>query len=121
LISPVEHHAVSWTARQLASDFGFNVHFMRVDNYGLVDLTYLEDFLKNNKVCVVSLWFMGIMKLAQINPISEIDEYCQRYEVRFIATLFRLAHISRSILPPKTGMLSVSGHKLYGPKGMGFL
>ncbi len=119
LISPVEHHAISWTAKQLAEDFGFEIKTLRVDNYGKVDIQSLEQTLKNNKVAVVSVVYAN-NEIGTINPISELGEICRRFEVPFHSdTVQACAHLKVDFSNENLDMLSVSGHKLYGPKGIG--
>ncbi len=119
LISPVEHHAVSWTARQIKDDLGFNVLKLRVDNYGKVDLSDLEQKLKENKVALVSVVYAN-NEIGTLNPIEEIGALCQQYEVPFHSdTVQACAHLNVDTKKENIGMLSISGHKLYGPKGVG--
>ncbi|MEA5078400.1 MAG: cysteine desulfurase family protein [Anaerolineaceae bacterium] len=119
LISPVEHHAISWTARQLAEESEFNVVKLRVDKFGIIDLDNLEDSLKKYKVAVVSTVYAN-NEIGTLNPIIEIGELCHRYGVPFHSdTVQACAHLNVNARRENIGMLSVSGHKLYGPKGVG--
>lgn len=119
LISPVEHHAVSETVRQLKSDFGFTLIYLRVDNYGKIDLNFLENSLKNYKTAVVSTVYAN-NEIGTINPINEIGELCDRFEVPFHSdTVQACAHLDIDVRNEHIGMLAVSAHKLYGPKGTG--
>lgn len=119
LISPVEHHAISRTARQLAEEQEFNVVKLDVDSYGKIDLEKLEESLKKYKVAVVSTVYAN-NEIGTLNPVSEIGELCRRYEVPFHSdTVQACAHLNVNAKKENIGMLAVSGHKLYGPKGVG--
>lgn len=119
LISPVEHHAISWTAKQLHDEYDFNVVKLRVDNYGKIDLEFLEGLLKKQKIAVVSTVYAN-NEIGTINPIGEIGNLCRQYDVPFHSdTVQACAHINLNVKNDAIGMLSASGHKLYGPKGVG--
>lgn len=119
LISPVEHHAISWTAKQLHDDFDYEIIKLRVDNYGKIELDSLEFELKKHKVAVVSTVYAN-NEIGTISPIGEIGNLCRQYNVAFHSdTVQACAHINLNVKQEAIGMLSASGHKLYGPKGVG--
>ncbi len=119
LFSPVEHHAISSTAKQLHDEFGYEIVKLRVDNFGQIDLNFLQDSLVKHKVSVVSV-VCANNEIGTINPIGEIGKICRQYGVPFHSdTVQACAHLTINAKDENIGMLSASGHKLYGPKGVG--
>ena len=120
LISPVEHHAVSSTARQLMNNFGFRLIELRVDNYGIVNLDDLREQI-NNRVALVSIVYAN-NEIGSINPIEDISRICNEKGVPFHSDAVQAcAHMEINQLKYKPDLLSIAAHKLYGPKGVGAL
>ena len=120
LISPVEHHAVSQTARQLKQSFGFDVEFLRVDKNGMVDPDEVKRKIRPNTALVSIIH--GNNEIGTINPISEIGEICAMAKVPFHSDCVQsAAHIEMDVDRDHLDLASIGGHKFYGPKGIGFL
>lgn len=120
LISPVEHHAVSLTARQLEKEFGFKLLELRVDSYGKVIIEDLQEKI-SDKVAIVSVVYAN-NEIGTINAIAEIGKICESKGVPFHSdTVQACAHLNVDAIIEKIGLLSLSGHKFYGPKGVGVL
>ncbi len=120
VISPVEHHAVSSTARQLANEFGFEVDFLPVDDYGMVHPEEIEGCLKAD-TAVVSVVYAN-NEIGTINPIAEIGAICRARGIPFHTDAVQAAaHLSMDVQRDHIDMLAIGAHKFYGPKGIGAL
>jgi len=120
IISPVEHHAVGTTAEQLCDAYGFDLHYVKVDRHGKVDLTDLERKV-DDQTAVVSIIYAN-NEIGTINPVSEIAEICHRRGVIFHADAVQAAaHLDFNLEEVLIDMISIGAHKFYGPKGIGAL
>ncbi len=81
LITPVEHHAVSHTAEQLANYFGFEVEYLPVDATGRVDPADVASRLRANTAIVSVIYANN--EIGTINPIMQIGEICRQRGVLF--------------------------------------
>jgi cysteine desulfurase len=120
IISPVEHHAVSLTAKQLSEEFGFKLVMLPVDQYGMV---LPEDVKKriSSKTAIVSV-ISGNNEIGTINPVKEIGAICQEAGVPFHSDAVQAAaHLSMDMKRDHLDLISIGAHKMYGPKGVGLL
>jgi len=120
IISAVEHHAVSHTARQLADEFGFKIITLPVDRYGMV---YPADVKKriSSRTAIVSIIY-GNNEIGTINPIKEIGEICLENGIPFHSDAVQAgAHLKMDMVEDNLNLLSIGAHKMYGPKGIGLL
>jgi cysteine desulfurase len=120
LISPVEHHAVSRTAEQLAKHHGFELEYLPVDNYGRTTVQDVEGCLRSN-TAILSLIYAN-NEIGTINPIGEIGQLCQSRGVIFHTDAVQAgAYLDLNINSLHTDLVSIGAHKFYGPKGIGAL
>jgi len=120
LTTPVEHPAVANTVRQLQALFGFEVDYLPVDYFGMVDP---DDVKKNIKkdTALVSVIFAN-NEIGTVNPIKEIGAVCSSKEVIFHTDAVQAAaHLALDPEAENIDLLTIGAHKFYGPKGVGAL
>ena len=117
IISKVEHHAVLHTC-QWMEERGYEVTALDVDLFGRVDPGELEEAIRDDTLLVSVI--AGNNEIGTLQPIEQIGEICRTRGVFFHTDAVQA--YGKIPLPMKTiDLLSVSAHKLHGPKGVGFL
>lgn len=119
IVSAVEHPAMISTARELQKK-GFEVTFAAVDEFGKVDLQKLKDSVRPDTT------FIGVMtannEIGTIQPIAEISALARERGITFFTDAVQAAGaLKLNVKESAVDMLSFSGHKFYGPKGVGVL
>ncbi len=114
-----EHKAVLDTCKHLQKT-GKSVTFLPVDQYGLVDPGQVEDAI-TDKTILISIMAAN-NEIGTIAPIKEIGEIAHKHGVLFHTDAAQaVGHIPMDVKAMNIDLLSFSGHKIYGPKGIGGL
>ncbi|MFX1364567.1 MAG: cysteine desulfurase NifS [Promethearchaeota archaeon] len=119
ITSKIEHHAVLHPCQYLEK-LGFNVTYLDVDKYGVVDLNELEEAITDNTI-LISIMFAN-NEIGTIEPIKEIGIIAKNHNIIFHTDAVQaFGRIPINIEDMNIDLLSASAHKIYGPKGVGLL
>ncbi|NVM16911.1 MAG: cysteine desulfurase [Candidatus Lokiarchaeota archaeon] len=119
ITSAIEHHAIENTCKSLKKK-GFNITFLPVDKYGLIDLEELEDMIVADTI-LISIMFAN-NEIGTIEPIKEIGAIAKKHDVLFHTDAVQaFGKVPIDVEAMNIDLLSASAHKLYGPKGVGML
>ena len=114
-----EHRAVLDPCLYLES-LGFEVTFLSVDEDGLIDLDVLADSIRSDTILVSVM--AANNEIGVLQPIQEIGRICRENEVFFHTDAAQaLAKMPLDVEPMNIDLMSLTAHKIYGPKGIGAL
>lgn len=119
ITSRIEHHAILHTCDYLAKK-GFEITYIDVDENGILKLDELEKAIRPDTI-LISVMFAN-NEIGTIQPIKEIGEIARKHGVLFHTDAVQAyGHVPINVDEYNIDMLSASGHKFNGPKGIGFL
>lgn len=121
ITTKIEHPAILRTMEHL-KELGFDITYLSVNQYGQISLEELRNAIRPDTI-LVSIMFVN-NEVGAIQPIDEAGEIIKQTNPRTLFHVDAVQGFGKLRLLPKKwkiDMVSVSGHKIHGPKGTGFL
>ena len=119
ITSTIEHHAVLHTCQYLEKE-GFEVTYVGVDEYGTIKLDELKAAIRPDTILISIM--AANNEIGTIQPLKEIGAIAKEHHILFHTDAVQAyGHIPLNVDECSIDLLSASGHKLHGPKGIGFL
>lgn len=119
ITSAIEHHAVLHTCEYLEKQ-GYEVTYVGVDENGVIRMDELAQAIRPDTVLISVM--AANNEIGTIQPLKEIGELARKHGIFFHTDAVQaFTHIPLNVDEMNIDMLSASGHKIFGPKGIGFL
>ena len=120
ITTAIEHHAILHTCEYLKKVEGAEVTYLPVDSEGFVSVEAVRNAI-TDKTALVSVMFAN-NEVGTIEPVAEIGALCREMKIPFHTDAVQAAaHLKIDVKAMNIDMLSMSAHKMYGPKGVGAL
>ena len=117
ITTKIEHHAILHTCEYLEKN-GYEVTYLPVDEFGKIRLEELESSIRPETI-LISVMFAN-NEIGTIQPIGEIGKIAEKHGILFHTDAVQaVGHVPIHVEEMKIDLLSMSGHKLGGPKGIG--
>lgn len=119
ITSTIEHHAILHTCEFLERA-GFDITYVDVDEYGVIKLNELEAAIREDTILISVMYANN--EIGSIQPVKEIGEIAHKHGVLFHTDAVQAyGHVDINVDEQNIDLLSASGHKINGPKGVGIL
>jgi len=121
ITSKIEHHAVLHTAEALEEEYGVNLLYVDLDEFGNPDLGHLKSLLQmDDTKKLVSLMHVN-NEIGNIVNINAIGDLCEEYDALFHSdSVQSIGHFAWDVQKTRVHFLTAAAHKFHGPKGIGF-
>ena len=119
ITSAIEHHAVLNSCKALEKD-GLKTTYLSVDQYGIVDLEALKSAITDRTILITIMYANN--EVGTIEPVAEIGKIAKDRGIYFHTDAVQaVGKIPFKVRETDVDLLAMSGHKIYGPKGIGAL
>jgi cysteine desulfurase len=119
ITTAIEHHAVLNTCKSLEKE-GYKVTYLGVDKYGVINLEELKRSITDKTVLITIMYANN--EVGTIEPITEIGKIAKEKGVYFHTDAVQaVGKLDLKVKDMNIDLLSMSGHKIYGPKGVGII
>jgi cysteine desulfurase len=121
ITSPIEHHAVLHTVEEMQHSGKAEVHWVRLNEKGHVDLEHLESLLAGSPDALVTLMH-GNNEIGNLLDLEKVAALCVQYDAWFHTdTVQTMGHYAFDLQQTPIDFLACGAHKFNGPKGVGFI
>lgn len=121
ITSKLEHHAVLHTAQYLEKLQRVSVHYVNVNELGIIDVAHLESLLQEFPKALVSLMH-GNNEIGNMLDLNKVGALCHSYNALFHSdTVQTIGHYPLHLYSLPIDFIAGSAHKFHGPKGIGLL
>lgn len=120
ITTKIEHHAVLHTCEYLEKFHGFEVTYLDVNDKGMISLEQLKSSIRPTTI-LISVMFAN-NEIGTIQPVKQIGEIAREHKILFHTDAVQaVGNVEIDVNEMNIDMLSLSGHKIYAPKGIGAL
>lgn len=119
ITSKIEHHAVLHSLRALEKD-GYEVTYLDVDEYGVVKLDELKKAIRDDTILITIMFANN--EIGTIEPVKEIGQIAKEHGILFHTDAVQAyTQVPIDVKELNIDLMSASGHKINGPKGIGYI
>lgn len=119
ITSKIEHHAVLHSLRALEKE-GYEVTYLDIDEYGVVKLDELKKAIRDDTILITIMFANN--EIGTIEPVKEIGQIAKEHGILFHTDAVQAyTQVPIDVKELNIDLMSASGHKINGPKGIGFI